>query len=100
MQTKWDDLDEAIKSSFLEVNPDESYNKTLINKLHTKKPFMNQTRTAAFSLITAGFIIMIMCTSTFQYRMVELKFKLRAQAIALQYQYEDKFSVIKYLIGE
>lgn len=96
MQQEWDDLDRAIEESFEDVKISDSYNYKLMAKMKRKKQVRNQSYTAAFSLILAGFLIMFMYTSDMQYRLIDIECRIKSNITMLQ----SNFNIFNNLKGE
>lgn len=96
MQQEWDDLDRVIEESFEDVKISDSYNYRLMAKMKRKKQVRNQSYTAAFSLILAGFLIMFMYTSDMQYRLIDIECRIKSNITTLQ----SNFNIFNNLKGE
>lgn len=84
MQQKWDDLDKIIANSFEMVDVDENYNKRLLKKIDSKKHESSQRYTFAFSLIFAGFLLMFIYTSNFQYKIYDIQCKIKTNIMSIR----------------
>jgi hypothetical protein len=95
-----DYLDKVLCESFIEIQTDgrfgEGYNKRLIEKLHGEKSNINKIRTAAISLITAGFLMGFMYTTEVQYGMAKFEYKLKADFAMMKHS----VNLDKYFLGE
>lgn len=100
MEQERDYLDNLIKDSFEDIETEgrfgEQYNKRLLLKLHEEKKTAYNLRTAAISLITAGFLIGFMYTSQVQYRVANLEFIIKTNFSMVKHS----INIDKYFLGE
>jgi hypothetical protein len=85
---KRDDLDILIENSFAEIYADdilgEQYNKKLLLRLHEQKKTRPRIRTAAVSLIAAGFLLGLLYTSNLQYNVINLQCKIKTDFVIMK----------------
>jgi hypothetical protein len=97
---KRDDLDRLIENSFVEILADdifgEQYNKNLLSKLHEQKKPRPMIRTAAVSLIAAGFLLGLLYTSNLQYSVINLQCKIKTDFVIMK----NSINLEKYFLGE
>ena len=100
MQQKWDDIDNAILDSFLEVESKENYNSKLLKKIDARKVSKNnisRNRQVAASFICAGFLIMFLYTTSIQYNIVNFQWRIKAQISSIEEDY--KLGIFKDILG-
>ena len=88
MQQKWDDLDELISGSSVEIETKNSYNYKLNLKMNAHNKYNTQTRQrniAAISLIMAGFMLMFIYTSNIKYKVTDLEFQMKTSISTIKY---------------
>lgn len=91
MQQKWDDLDELIKDSSVEIETKGNYNYKLLSKMNTQKKYdvrARQRSVAAISLIMAGFMLMFIYTTDIKYRVTNLECQMKASISTLKYNFD------------
>jgi hypothetical protein len=105
MEQKRDYLDELLLNAFEEIQTDgrffEGYNDRLLSKLHEEKlkdekRSSGKIRTAAISLITAGFLMGFMYTSEVQYGITSLQCKIKYDYSIMMHN----FNLDKFFLGE
>ena len=100
MDQKRDDLDRLIENSFVEIQVDsifgDKYNVSLLSKLHGEKKTRPRIRTAAVSLIAAGFLLGFIYTSEVQYSMTYLQCKIKTDFVIMK----NSINIEKYFLGE
>lgn len=96
MQQGWDDLDKAILNSAPDIEVDKSYNYKLKARIKRKNCIKSQSRTAAYSLIMAGFMLFIMYTSNVQYEILDIKYKVETEVL----MFVNNFNFENIFLGE
>lgn len=100
MEQERDDIDRIILQSFEEIQTEgrfgEQYNRRLLGKLHDENKNVSKIRTAAISLITAGFLIGFMYTSQVQYGIINLECKIKYNYSMVMHN----INLGKYFLGE
>jgi hypothetical protein len=84
MQQEFDVLDKLIEDSREEVKLSSNYNHLLMAKMKKKQQSKNQSYTFAFSLILAGFLLMFIYTSDFQYKLFDMQCKIKSDISVFQ----------------
>ena len=100
MDQKRDDLDRLIENSFEEIPVDGSfgdqYNINLLSKLHGEKRQIPRFRTAAVSLIAAGFLLGFIYSSGALYSMTKFQCKIKTDFVIMK----NSINIEKYFLGE
>ncbi|MDP4146080.1 MAG: hypothetical protein Q8936_16580 [Bacillota bacterium] len=111
MQKEWDYIDDLIKNSMDEVKISQSYDEILMQKVMSIShdglkgnersilcSIFDKKRTA-ISLILSGILILIVSTTSLQYKVMDVNRKLRNEALMIQYEYNYKFDFNKNIFG-
>lgn len=100
MDSKRDDLDRLIENSFIEIKIEgslnEEYNNKLLLRLHREKSAGPRIRTAAVSLIAAGFLMAVIYTSGVQYSLTYFQCKIKTDFVIMK----NNINIEKYILGE
>jgi hypothetical protein len=96
LQQGWDDLDRTILNSAPDIEVDRNYNYKLRAKINKRNYVKNQSRSAAYSLIMAGFMLFIMYTSNVQYEILDIKYKVETEVL----MFINNFNFENIFLGE
>lgn len=97
MQKERDYIDKAIIDSFKPVEPKDDYNERLLEKLNRSHTEQSRINMAAVSLILAGFMAIMIYSTSLQFTLIEFKYKVVSEILTVQYNYN--LDIAKYLLG-
>lgn len=90
MHEKPDSLDELLFNAFEDHEVTNDYNIRLQSKLNKKQKETNLRYNAAWGFILAGFIAIVMYTSSIQYEVFSFKCKVNAELMTIKSNYNIK----------
>lgn len=97
MQKERDYIDKAIMEAFKPIEPKDNYNQKLLEKLSKRSMERSKIDMAAFSLILAGFMAIMIYSTSLQFTLTEFKYKVVSEILTVQYNYN--LDIAKYLLG-
>lgn len=84
MQQNWDDFDEIIANSNKKIEPRMNYNEVLMSKIEERNRPNNEKRIAAFSLITAGLMLIFIQIGELQSNIINVEYQVQTGITLLQ----------------